>query len=65
VYRRATQPEAGTQMKLFWIPMDTAKPWPWIGAALLLGVGAFALRRAWPRIAVAWAEAGEEMHARA
>jgi branched-chain amino acid transport system permease protein len=65
VYRRATQPEAGTQMKLFWIPMDTAKPWPWIGAALLLGVGAFALRRAWPRIAAAWAEAGEEMHARA
>ena len=64
-YRRATQPEAGTLMKLFWIPMDTAKPWPWIGAALVAGVGAFALYRAWPRVASAWAEAGEEMHARA
>jgi len=64
-YRRATQPEAGTLMKLFWIPMDTAKPWPWIGAALLAAAGAFALYRAWPRVASAWAEAGEEMHARA
>lgn len=64
-YRRATQPEAGTLMKLFWIPMDTAKPWPWIGAALLAGVGVFAFVRAWPRIAAAWARAGEELHARA
>ncbi|HZZ93678.1 MAG TPA: branched-chain amino acid ABC transporter permease [Usitatibacter sp.] len=65
VYRRATQPEAGALMKLFWIPMDTAKPWPWIGAAGAAGIGAFALARAWPRIAAAWAEAGEETHARA
>jgi branched-chain amino acid transport system permease protein len=65
VYRRATQPEAGTRMTLFWIAMDTAKPWPWIGAALLAAVGAFALVRAWPRVAAAWAAAGEEIHARA
>jgi branched-chain amino acid transport system permease protein len=64
-YRRATQPEAGTSMRLFWIPMDTAKPWPWIVAAALAAAGSFALVRAWPRIAAAWAQAGEEMHARA
>ena len=64
-YRRATQPEAGTLMKLFWIPMDTGKPWPWVGAALVACAGAFAVYRAWPRIAEAWAQAGEEMHARA
>jgi hypothetical protein len=64
-YRRATQPEAGTLMRLFWIPMDTGKPWPWIGAAALAGIGIFALLRAWPRVSDAWARAGEEMHARA
>jgi branched-chain amino acid transport system permease protein len=63
VYRRATQPEAGALMKLFWIPMDTAKPWPWIGAAVVAAIGSFALARAWPRIAAAWAEAAEEVHA--
>src|SRR5258708_7230989 len=31
-YRRSTQPEAGALMKLFWIHMDTSKPWPWLGA---------------------------------
>jgi branched-chain amino acid transport system permease protein len=61
-YRRATQPEAGALMRLFWIPMDTAKPWPWLGAAVLAVVGAAALTRAWPRVAAAWAQAGEELH---
>jgi len=63
-YRRSTQPEAGTLMKLFWISMDTAKPWPWIVAALLLAAGALALLRLWPRVSAAWQLAGEEIHAR-
>ena len=63
-YRRSTQPEAGTRMKLFWIPMDTAKPWPWLAAAVLLAVGAAALLRLWPRVSRAWASAGEELHGR-
>jgi branched-chain amino acid transport system permease protein len=63
-YRRSTQPEAGTLMKLFWIPMDTAKPWPWILGAVLAAGGAVALLRLWPRVSAAWALAGEEMHAR-
>jgi branched-chain amino acid transport system permease protein len=64
VYRRSTQPDAGALMKLFWIPMDTARPWPWVAAALVLAAGAGALRALWPRVAAAWAEAGEEIHAR-
>ena len=63
VYRRSTQPDAGALMKLFWIPMDTARPWPWLGAALALVAGAVALRALWPRVEAAWARAGEEMHA--
>ncbi len=64
VYRRSTQPDAGALMKLFWIPMDTARPWPWVAAALVLVAGAAALRALWPRVAEAWAAAGEEIHAR-
>ena len=63
-YRRSTQPEAGTLMKLFWISMDTGKPWPWIVAAVLVAGGAAALLRLWPRVSAAWALAGEEIHAR-
>ena len=63
-YRRSTQPEAGTLMKLFWIPMDTAKPWPWLVAAALVAAGVAALLRLWPRVSQAWASAGEELHAR-
>jgi len=63
-YRRSTQPDAGALMKLFWIPMDTARPWPWVGAAVALVAGAAALRALWPRVAAAWADAGEEIHAR-
>ncbi len=63
-YRRSTQPEAGSLMKLFWIPMDTAKPWPWVAAALSMVAGAVALRRLWPRVSAAWQLAGEEIHAR-
>ena len=63
-YRRSTQPDAGALMKLFWIPMDTARPWPWLGAAAALVAGAAALRALWPRVAAAWERAGEEIHAR-
>ena len=63
-YRRSTQPEAGTLMKLFWIPMDTAKPWPWLVAAVLVAGGVAALLRMWPRVSAAWELAGEELHAR-
>jgi branched-chain amino acid transport system permease protein len=63
-YRRSTQPEAGALMKLFWIPMATATPWPWLGAASLALAGYALLRVVGPRVAEAWRRAGEEIHAR-
>jgi branched-chain amino acid transport system permease protein len=53
-YRLSTQPEAGTRMKLFWIPMNAATPWPWLGAAAALVAGAVLVRRATPRVRAAW-----------
>ncbi|MGE5094336.1 MAG: branched-chain amino acid ABC transporter permease [Betaproteobacteria bacterium] len=57
-YRRSTQPEAGAVMKLFWITMDTARPWPWLLAAALLAAGAWLLRRTWRHVDEAWGAAG-------
>src|SRR5262249_61986435 len=31
-YRRATQPDAGARMRLFWVDVDAATPWPWLAA---------------------------------
>ena len=53
-YRRSTQPEAGATMKLFWISMNTSKPWPWLAAIVLLVAGGFIARRLWPRVNDAW-----------
>jgi hypothetical protein len=52
-------------MTLFWMPMDTARPWPWIGAALALIGGAWVLMRLRPRVSAAWDRAEEEMASRA
>ena len=53
-YRLSTQPEAGTRMRLFWIPMNAATPWPWLAAAAVTLAGFFLLRRATPRVRAAW-----------
>ncbi len=53
-YRLSTQPEAGTRMKLFWIPMNAATAWPWLGAAGIATIGFLLLRRAAPRVRAAW-----------
>jgi branched-chain amino acid transport system permease protein len=44
-YRLSTQPEAGTRMSLFWIPMNAATPWPWLGAAMVTVAGYALLKR--------------------
>lgn len=54
-YRLATDPQAGTRMKLFGIAIDAATPWPWIAAIVFLVGGGFVARRMWPRVAAAWA----------
>jgi branched-chain amino acid transport system permease protein len=59
-YRLSTQPEAGSRMKLFWIPMNAATPWPWLGAAGVALAGFFLLRLATPRVRAAWDLAADE-----
>jgi hypothetical protein len=56
-YRRSTQPEAGTRMRLLGMALDTAQPWPWIASGALLLAGAWMLHRGWPRVAAAWQSA--------
>jgi branched-chain amino acid transport system permease protein len=53
-YRRSTQPEAGTVMTLFWMSMDTSKPWPWLAAVALMVAGGAIARRLWTRVHEAW-----------
>jgi branched-chain amino acid transport system permease protein len=63
-YRLSTQPELGTTMRLFWVPMDAATPWAWIAAVLLLVVGFQIFRRTWRYVAEAWTRAGDEARIR-
>src|SRR5262249_48434086 len=57
-YRRATNPDAGVEMRLFGVNLDTSTPWPWIAAAGLLAVGTFALRASARRLRGARQRAG-------
>jgi branched-chain amino acid transport system permease protein len=59
-YRRATQPEAGANMRLFGVDLDTSTPWPWIAAVVLVAIGGWLLRGATAGIRTAWEQAGEE-----
>lgn len=58
-YRRSTQPEAGPVMRLFGIAIDTATPWPWLGAALVMVVGGLLFRLTRPVVAAAWQQSAE------
>jgi branched-chain amino acid transport system permease protein len=59
-YRLSTQPESGSRMKLFWVGIDTATPWPWAVAALLAVGGFYVFRRTWRHVAAAWQRASDE-----
>jgi hypothetical protein len=59
-YRVSTQPELGTRMRLVWITVDAATPWPWIGAIALLAGGFHVFRKTWPMVAAAWNRATDE-----
>ena len=56
-YRLATQPELGTRMRLLWMAVDAATPWPWIAAATALVVGLLLFRATRSLVAAAWARA--------
>jgi branched-chain amino acid transport system permease protein len=59
-YRLSTEPESGSRMKLFWVGIDTATPWPWVVAAVLAAGGFLAFRKTWPHVAAAWQRASDE-----
>jgi branched-chain amino acid transport system permease protein len=59
-YRLSTEPESGTRMKLFWIGIDTATPWPWAVAGFFAVGGFYAFRKTWRHVAAAWQLASEE-----
>lgn len=59
-YRVSTQPELGTRMRVAWIAVDAATPWPWVAAIVLLVGGFHVFRKAWPIVAVAWTRAAGE-----
>jgi hypothetical protein len=56
-YRLSTQPELGTRMRLLWIPLDAATPWPWLAAAAALVGGFLWLRATFGAVAAAWQRA--------
>jgi branched-chain amino acid transport system permease protein len=58
-YRRATQPEAGPKMTLFWIDMDSSTPLPWLAAIVLLAIGFWLFRRSLPVVSSAWERAAQ------
>ena len=58
-YRRATQPEAGPKMTLFWIDLDSSTPWPWLAAIALLAIGFWLFRASLPAVSSAWERAAE------
>lgn len=59
-YRVSTQPELGTRMRIAWIAVDAATPWPWIAAIALLAGGFHVFRKTWPIVAAAWDRATVE-----
>jgi branched-chain amino acid transport system permease protein len=60
-YRVSTQPELGTRMRIAWVAVDAATPWPWIAAVVLLVGGFYAFRKTWPVVAAAWNHATEQV----
>ena len=59
-YRLSTQPELGTRMRILYVAVDAATPWPWIGALAAIVIGFLLFRRTWPIVANAWGEAHQE-----
>ena len=59
-YRVSTQPELGTRMRIVWISVEAASPWPWLASIALLAGGFLVLRKIWPSVAEAWNRATDE-----
>ncbi len=59
-YRLSTQHELGSRMRLLWVSLDAATPWPWLVALLMLVGGFLVFRKTWRRVAAAWQDASDE-----
>jgi branched-chain amino acid transport system permease protein len=64
-YRRATKPELGNRMHVYWMDLDVSRPWPWLVGLAVVVVGLLALRRSMRLVGAGWQRAGEAMKARA
>jgi branched-chain amino acid transport system permease protein len=64
-YRLATKPELGTRTTFFSIPVDMARPWPWLAGLAVLAVGFYAFRKSWRIVEAGWSAAGERLDAEA
>ncbi len=58
-YRLATKPELGTRTTFLMIPVDMARPWPWLAGLAVLGVGLYGFRRSLRLVTAAWSAVGE------
>jgi branched-chain amino acid transport system permease protein len=62
-YRLATKPELGTRTSFLSIPVDMARPWPWLAGFVVLGVGLYGFRRSLRLVTAAWSAVGEPAQA--
>jgi branched-chain amino acid transport system permease protein len=59
-YRLSTQPELGTHMRILWMHLDAASPWPWTIAAAAVCAGLLLFRATTRLVAAAWNRATAE-----
>jgi branched-chain amino acid transport system permease protein len=62
-YRLATKPELGTRTTFLSIPVDMARPWPWLVGLAVLGLGLYGFGRSLRLVAAAWNAVSEPAQA--
>lgn len=55
-YRLSTQAELGPRLRVLWLDVNAASPWPWLLALAALAGGLAVLRPGLRKVAAAWAE---------
>jgi branched-chain amino acid transport system permease protein len=58
-YRIATKPELGKRMIVYWIPLDAATPWPWLGGLALIALGGVGSWKSAALVRASWERALE------
>jgi branched-chain amino acid transport system permease protein len=53
-YRLMVKASSGSAMSFLGVPLDAARPLPWVAAAALTAGGFLAYRRTWPVVGNAW-----------